>query len=43
MAASPMYPQELREWARRLVSEAAQEDPGLSVNGTAKRVGDASA
>ena len=39
MPAPRKYPEELRERALRLVAEARQEDPKLSVNAAVKRVG----
>ena len=39
MPAPRKYPQELRERAMRLVHEARQEDPELSVNAAVHRIG----
>lgn len=39
MAAPRKYPQELRERAIRLVSEARREDPELSLNAAVVRIG----
>ena len=39
MAAPRKYPQELRDRALRLVSEAMAEDPELSLNGAVLRIG----
>jgi len=33
------YPNELREWAQRLVVEAREQEPGLSLNAAVKRIG----
>ena len=33
------YPQELRERAKRLVDEAREQEPGLSLNAAVKRIG----
>ena len=39
MPAPRKYPQELRDRAMRLVAEARQEDPDLSLNGAVVRIG----
>ena len=39
MPAPRKYPQELRERAIRLVSEAMAEEPGLSLNAAVQRIG----
>ncbi len=39
MPAPRKYPNELRERAQRLVSEAMTEDPSLSLNAAVKRIG----
>ena len=39
MPAPRKYPQELRERAMRLVAEARQEDPGLSMHQAVARIG----
>ncbi len=39
MPAPRKYPNELRERALRLVSEAMAEDPNLSLNGAVLRIG----
>jgi transposase len=39
MPAPRKYPQELRERATRLVQEARQEEPGLSVTAAVQRIG----
>ena len=39
MPAPRKYPQELRERAVRLVHEAREQDPGLSVNAAVVRIG----
>lgn len=39
MPAPRKYPNELRERARRLVSEAREQEPGLSLNAAVKRIG----
>jgi hypothetical protein len=39
MPAPRRYPQELRERAMRLVAEARDEDPGLSLTAAVKRIG----
>ena len=39
MAAPRKYPDELRERAQRLVREAREEDPGLSLTAAVKRIG----
>ena len=38
MAAPRKYPEELRERAMRLVAEAREEDPELSLNAAVKRI-----
>lgn len=40
MPAPRKYPQELRDRAQRLVVEARQQDPGLSLNQAVKRIGE---
>jgi transposase len=39
MPAPRKYPNELRERSVRLVREALEQDPGLSINGAVKRIG----
>jgi transposase-like protein len=39
MPAARKYPQELRERAIRLVTEACEQESGLSLNAAAKRIG----
>ena len=39
MPAPRKYPNELRERAQRLVAEAREQDPGLSLNAAVKRIG----
>ena len=39
MPASRKYPNELRERAQRLVQEAREQEPGLSLNAAVKRIG----
>jgi len=39
MPAPRKYPQELRERAQRLVRQAREEEPGLSLNAAVKRIG----
>jgi transposase-like protein len=39
MPAPRKYPQELRDRAIRLVTEAREQEPGLSLNAAAKRIG----
>lgn len=39
MPAPRKYPEELRERARRLVAEAREQEPALSLNGAVKRIG----
>jgi transposase len=39
MPAPRKYPQELRDRAIRLVTEARQAEPGVSLNSAAKRIG----
>ncbi len=39
MPAPRKYPQELRDRAQRMVAEARQEDPGLSLNAAVMRIG----
>ncbi len=39
MPAPRKYPNELRERARRLVSEAREQEPGLSLNAAVLRIG----
>ena len=39
MPAPRKYPQELRDRSMRLVHEARQEDPGLSLNAAVQRIG----
>ena len=39
MAAPRKYPNELRERAQRLVAEAREQEPGLSLNAAVQRIG----
>ena len=39
MPAPRKYPNELRERAQRLVQEAREQEPGLSLNAAVKRIG----
>ena len=39
MPAPRKYPNELRERAQRLVAEAREQEPGLSLNAAVKRIG----
>ena len=39
MPAPRKYPNELRERAKRLVDEAREQEPGLSMNAAVKRIG----
>jgi transposase-like protein len=39
MPAPKKYPRELRERAMRLVTEAREQDPGLSLNAAVERIG----